>query len=124
LQPRTTVRELFESMAFDTLFAAPTEIVIGACGAPWRPSGRIGPFAESRPGTVQIATDMRATAVAGGCILSTETRILAADDAARRVFHRYWLAVGPFSALIRRSWLRAAREAATSGASGGTGGRS
>lgn len=113
LPPRTSVRALFETMAFDTLFSAPTEIVVGASGTPWRPSGRIGPFAETRPGTVRIATDMRATTVAGGCILSTETRIFAADDAARRAFRRYWLAVGPFSALIRRAWLKAAREAAT-----------
>jgi hypothetical protein len=111
-------------MGFDLLSASPTEIVIGASATPWRPSGTIGRFAEPRPGTVRIATDLRATAVPGGCILSTETRVLAVDDAARRAFGRYWLVVGPFSALIRRRWLRAARDATTRGACGETGARS
>jgi hypothetical protein len=38
--------------------------------------------------------------------LSTETRIEAVDEAARRAFLRYWRIVGPFSALIRRRWLK------------------
>jgi hypothetical protein len=44
--------------------------------------------------------------------LATETRVHAANSAARRRFHLYWLVVGPFSALIRRRWLSAARRAA------------
>jgi hypothetical protein len=49
-----------------------------------------------------------------GSLLVTETRVAANDAAARRAFARYWRLVGPFSALIRRRWLRAAaREAAT-----------
>ena len=58
---------------------------------------------------MRVATDIRAVAVAGGCVLSTETRVQAVDDAARRAFRRYWRVVGPFSGLIRRRWLRAAR---------------
>jgi hypothetical protein len=57
---------------------------------------------------VRVATDIAAVAVAGGCILSTETRVLAVDAAALRAFRRYWLVVGPFSGLIRRRWLQAA----------------
>ena len=49
---------------------------------------------------------------AGGTRLATETRVHAADSAARRRFQIYWLVVGPFSALIRRRWLAAARRAA------------
>jgi hypothetical protein len=41
-------------------------------------------------------------------VLSTETRIAAVDEPARRAFRRYWRAVGP-SALIRRRWLRDAQ---------------
>jgi hypothetical protein len=52
---------------------------------------------------------------AGGSRLATETRVHAADPAARRRFHLYWLVVGPFSALIRRRWLAAARRAAEAG---------
>ena len=84
----------------------------------------IGPFADARCGTVRIATDLRATPVVGGCILSTETRIVAVDDAARRAFRRYWVVVGPFSGLVRRRWLGAAREATTRDASDGRGARS
>src|SRR5439155_20660929 len=49
-----------------------------------------------------------------GTTLATETRVYSADSAARRRFHLYWLVVGPFSALIRRRWLAAARRAAES----------
>ena len=124
LPPTSSVQGLFARMGFETLSASSTEVVVGASGTPWRPSGSIGPFTEPRPGTVRIATDLRATPVPGGCVLSTETRVLAVDDPARRAFARYWVVVGPFSALIRRRWLRAARDATKRGASGGTGGRS
>lgn len=39
----------------------------------------------------------------GGSRLVTETRVAEVDVA----FRLYWLVVGPFSALIRRRWLRA-----------------
>jgi hypothetical protein len=32
--------------------------------------------------------------------------VQAVDEAARRAFRRYWLVIGPFSALIRRRWLK------------------
>ena len=44
-------------------------------------------------------------------MLATETRVGAMDAASRRAFRAYWLAVGPFSALIRRRCLRAAERA-------------
>ena len=124
LPPSAPVQGLFHRMGFDTLSSSTTEVVLGACGTPWRPSGGLGPFADPRPGTVRVATDIRATPVEGGCILSTETRVLAVDAAARRAFRRYWVVVGPFSALIRRRWLRAAQDATRRDACGGTGGRS
>ncbi len=124
LPPATSVQGLFDQMGFETLSTSPTEVVLGATGAPWRPTGGLRSFADARPGTVRVAVDIRATAVAGGCILSTETRVLAVDDDARRAFLRYWVVVGPFSALIRRRWLRAARDATRRDASGETGERS
>jgi hypothetical protein len=45
---------------------------------------------------------------ADGSTLRTETRVEAMDAGARRSFRAYWLAVGPFSSLIRRRWLAAA----------------
>jgi hypothetical protein len=41
-----------------------------------------------------------------GAQLSTETRIQAVDEAARRAFARYWRIVGPFSGVIRRRSLK------------------
>ncbi|MCA1563325.1 MAG: hypothetical protein LC804_24755 [Acidobacteria bacterium] len=44
--------------------------------------------------------------------LSTETRIWATDESARRRFGMYWRVIYPGSALIRRMWLRAIRKRA------------
>jgi hypothetical protein len=49
-----------------------------------------------------MVTDFRSD----GARLTTETRVEAVDDAARRAFLRYWRVVGPFSAAIRRRWLK------------------
>ena len=44
-------------------------------------------------------------AEAGGCELSTETRIAYFGGEARRRFRAYWLFVRPFSGFLRRSLL-------------------
>jgi hypothetical protein len=59
-------------------------------------------IAEALPGTVRVVANF----LSDGERLSTETRIEAVDDAARRAFLRYWRVVGPFSAVIRRRWLK------------------
>jgi hypothetical protein len=48
----------------------------------------------------------------GGCEVSTETRVHAADRRAEWRFRLYWLAIRPGSGLIRRMWLRAIRRRA------------
>ncbi len=48
----------------------------------------------------------------GGSTISTETRVFANNDAARRSFARYWRVIYPGSALIRRMWLRAIKRRA------------
>lgn len=50
----------------------------------------------------------------GRARLATETRVQALGLRARIGFRLYWLVVGPFSALIRRRWLAAARRRAES----------
>jgi hypothetical protein len=109
LAPRTSIEDLFTRMGFDVLVREPTEVVVGAAGMPWRWAGNLRPFAEAAPGTVRIAADFRAEPSPAGSRLTTETRIAAVDAGARRRFLRYWRLVGPFSALIRRRWLRAIR---------------
>ena len=70
---------------------------------------RLEAFDKAGPGQVRIVFDLTAVAAAnGGSTLATETRVAAMDAKARRAFRAYWLAVGPFSGLIRRRWLAAA----------------
>jgi hypothetical protein len=61
---------------------------------------------------LKIAIAFEVEPIPGGSRLVTETRVSALDDRARRRFRLYWLAIGEFSGLIRRRWLRAAQEAA------------
>ncbi len=101
-----TIGDAFAGLRFEELARTPTEVVVGFSGKPWRPRGGVAPFADAGPGTVRVAADFRAEATGAGSRLTTETRIAAVDDAARRAFRRYWLVVGPCSAFVRRRWLR------------------
>ncbi|TMM12953.1 MAG: hypothetical protein E6F98_07205 [Actinobacteria bacterium] len=60
---------------------------------------------------MRVALEISATGSEGGAFLFTETRVQALDARARRAFRRYWLVVGPFSALVRKRWLAAAERA-------------
>jgi hypothetical protein len=109
-----TLERFFLAHRFVVLSRTPTELVAGAVGAVWRPRGGLVRLADAEawrsasvPGTIKAAIDFRALPAPGGSRLSTETRVLAADARARRLFRLYWLVVGPFSALIRRRWLAA-----------------
>ena len=48
----------------------------------------------------------------GSCVVSTETRVQATDEASRRKFGKYWRIIRPGSGFIRRMWLRAIRRRA------------
>lgn len=48
----------------------------------------------------------------GGTLLSTETRVHATTDDARRRFTTYWRFIRPGSDIIRRMWLRAVKRRA------------
>jgi hypothetical protein len=58
-------------------------------------------------GLVRQAVNLRLRPVAGGTLLSTETRAIATDDGARRRFALYWSLIRPASGLIRHDILRA-----------------
>jgi hypothetical protein len=105
------IGESFERMGLETLARSETEVVAGAAGTPWRRRGDLRRFDDAGPGMVRMAIDFCAEPLPSGCRLSTETRIAAVDQTARRAFRRYWLVVGPFSALVRRRWLAAAATA-------------
>jgi len=61
------------------------------------------------PGHVKAVLNFTVAPSAAGTLVTTETRVHATDETARRRFARYWLVVGPFSALIRRRMLAVLR---------------
>ena len=96
---------------------APRELVIGTIVV--RPPGarvRVRPEIFERsmpPGFALAAMNFLITPDgAGGSRVSTETRVFANSEAARRRFAMYWRVIYPGSALIRRMWLRAVRRRA------------
>ena len=113
--PAAPDRALAEQMiefGFVPLAESEDELVLGFVGQPWKVTGGSMPrltsaewraFAE--PGFVKAVMNFRAD----GDVLETETRVLCTDAATRRKFRRYWRLIRPFSGLIRRSWLSAAK---------------
>ena len=97
-------------------FARVGEDVLVLVGRPWSLRGglrRVDDFvAFDEPGYAKIAFDFTAARDGSGTRLATETRVLLTDVAARRRFAAYWLVVRPFSGLVRRSWLAAAKRRA------------
>lgn len=62
------------------------------------------------PGNAVAAINFRVHDEGGGWArVTTETRVYATDDAARRRFARYWRLIYPGSSLLRYTWLRAIR---------------
>jgi hypothetical protein len=108
----------FERAGFVRLGTAVDELVLGAVGRFWRPSGGLrrvaaesfAAFAE--PGWAKGAVNFRAVSAGGRTHLTTETRVLATDAAARRSFRHYWRLIYPGSVLIRIAWLRAIKRSA------------
>lgn len=97
---------------------APRELVVGAVVA--APAGARRKLTPQRfkepfpPGFAVAAMNFRVTPdVAGGSLLSTETRVFASNASARRRFAAYWRVIYPGSATIRRMWLRAVARRAT-----------
>jgi Protein of unknown function (DUF2867) len=97
------------------------ELVVGVAGRFWALNSGIAHVGAEEfdgfdtPGHAKAVMDFHAERTPGGCLLSTETRIKATDQAARRSFGRYWRVVHPGSALIRRGWLRAVKRRAEGG---------
>jgi hypothetical protein len=92
------------------------EIVLGTVTQPWKavtdnnPSPQVDAdrfAAFDTPGYVKVAFNIRVQPYGNGrCLITTETRTRATDPESRRRFARYWLFIGPFSALIRGLMLR------------------
>ena len=109
----------FRRGGFVVLATTPEELVVGAVGRVWRPSGGVraiepGAYRDFRePGWAKAAFSFRVEPAQGRrTLLTTETRVQATDDRARRAFKRYWLLIRPGSGAIRLAWLRAIRRRA------------
>lgn len=110
---RLTLREVLR-LGFCLLGEEPgREVVLGVTGSFWRPTGNLSPSDRARfrdpvpAGMARAAWNFAIAEQADGThLLTTETRILCADEAARRSFRRYWLLIGPFSGIIRRYILQ------------------
>lgn len=85
----------------------------GAIGAFWKPAGGIvrgtapADFEHAPPpGTAKLLWSYHARGLAGGAThLTTETRIVCADAAARRAMLAYWLVIRIPSGIIRKRLL-------------------
>ena len=95
------------------------EVVVGVMGRFLEadrqslPGDRQRFLAPPSPGTARAAWNFAVPEQPQGrSLLTTETRVLCADEAALRSFRRYWRVVGPFSGLIRRYMLASIRATA------------
>lgn len=64
------------------------------------------------PGYAKAAFSFELAPAGERTLLTTETRVLATDEAAKRSFGRYWRLIHLGSAAIRIAWLRAIRRRA------------
>jgi hypothetical protein len=93
-----------------------SEVVVGAVGRFWSPSGNLPvrtirtpeDFKEfAQPGYSKAAMNFSVEPQGDGSLIRTETRIVGTDAEASKKFRRYWWLIGWASAAIRRSWLKA-----------------
>src|SRR5262245_21018307 len=115
--PTESIGEYFAHHGFLVLQETPTVFVFGMAlrrGQPRR-AAYVASWRAWGPTGLQIAADFEAVPVDDGhSRLITETRVRALDRRSRLAFRIYWLVIGPFSALIRRRWLRAIAARSTS----------
>lgn len=104
---------------FVVLADEPLEVVLGLTGRFWKLQGEVLPSdaetfrAPPPPGTARAAMNFLLTPRPDGKTrVSTDTRILCADDETRRVFGWYWRAIRLGSGATRIAMLRALRRAA------------
>jgi len=115
--PQMTLREFFTTPPFLLLEdAGGRELVFGVLIPPRSAGGRPRPpaTADEFAGAMSSAplgavVNFCSEPSPGGARLWTETSARTNGIAARGLFEVYWLAVGPWSAWIRRLFLRAAR---------------
>lgn len=107
------VVETMTDGGFRVLARRPDEFVLGAAVRMDPPAGAVDlgeePFAAFRDFTAAGHYRVAFGFVRTGDLLVTTTRVAVADEASRRRFARYWLAIRIPSGLIRREWLAGAK---------------
>lgn len=110
-----TLRQFFGTPPFLILEDDPPHELVFGVAVGWRPPAFPTPedFRRyEREGAIKAAGNFQIEAIESGSLISTETWIETFGARARWRFRAYWLIVGPFSALIRREFLRAAQNSA------------
>ena len=100
--------------------APPREMVVGTILGPVPSDGQIptpdGFIALNRPGHAKAVMNFHVSSQPDGWVtLTTETRVRATNERAKRRFGRYWRVIYPGSALIRVMWLKAIKARAELG---------
>jgi hypothetical protein len=115
----STLADLIELGFLPLAEEAPREFVFGLVGRFWTINNILVRIESDefvsfdRPGYAKVAANLQVTPLAGyASRLSTETRIVCLDLAVKGRFRCYWTLIRPFSGLIRREWLRLARQEA------------
>jgi hypothetical protein len=113
--PTFRLRDL-PSMGWMLLGERPgAELVFGQVGKPWKPRGgwptepvtRTEFAAFDQPGFAKLVESTRIDPYGErSSIVTMETHVAVTDSDSRRRFRRYWLVVGPFSHLLRKTALR------------------
>ncbi len=117
-EPGKPVIEQITGSGFILLGETSDEILLGIIGKFWRPAAGIclqydgpGGFREfHEPGWAKAGWNFHVAGEKGRAVLTTQTRILATDAKARRLFRFYWAMVRPGSGLIRSALLRKVKQ--------------
>ncbi|MEX0799802.1 MAG: hypothetical protein WD379_01125 [Dehalococcoidia bacterium] len=114
-RPDGTLREWAEAMGFLRLAETEDGVAYGQIGRFWAARERaalvsprtVEEFRRFDDPTCAVAVMVIGSEPSGSgrTRLYTETRVRALGPQARRRFRLYWLAIGPFSGLLRRSML-------------------
>lgn len=115
--PDKAILDVALRTGFVLLAESPREIVIGTTVV--SPAGGVPPsnsdefLATISPGWAKAVMNFRIDhAALAMCVVTTETRVWAADEKTKRRFALYWWTIRLGSGLIRRMWLRAIRRRA------------
>jgi len=112
-----TLREWGEANGFLRLAETDDEVVYGQAGRFWAPNERAALVSPRTVEEFRRLTDPSCAVAAmniliecdasrRGTHLFTETRVRCLGASSRRWFRLYWLAIRPYSGLLRRSMLR------------------